>query len=178
MTPSCKRRICSNTLRRHIAATNLCSGEVLWRSPRSPKDFPEILHYTRRDRSLQRVVQLVAPTYRLAWFPDVRGRSRSLSLLSLSRKGPRTTSDVWESGYLSPNLYPGWRSDWSPRRVAATESALESVFRSRVLLQIRIQISQLNTLLFIVFNFSGNVEKLGACINCYRKQKCIMAPGE
>ncbi|KAM7427969.1 hypothetical protein ABFA07_020983 [Porites harrisoni] len=24
---------------------------------------------------------------------------------------------------------------------------------------------------------TGNVEKLGACMNCYRKQKCIMAPG-
>ncbi|CAH3175669.1 unnamed protein product, partial [Porites lobata] len=24
---------------------------------------------------------------------------------------------------------------------------------------------------------TGNVEKLGACMNCYRKQKCVMAPG-
>ena len=32
---------------------------------------------------------------------------------------------------------------------------------------------------FITRNFSpGNIEKLGECMNCYRKQKCIMASGE
>ena len=39
----------------------------------------------------------------IAWFSDVRGRSRSLSKRRprsfANRKGPRTTSDVWESGY-------------------------------------------------------------------------------
>ena len=37
--------------------------------------------------------------YIALWFSDIRGRSRSLSLPFLGkRKGPRTTSDVWESG--------------------------------------------------------------------------------
>ena len=32
---------------------------------------------------------------------------------------------------------------------------------------------------FITRHFSpGNIEKLGECMNCYRKQKCIMASGE
>ena len=71
-------------------------------APRVPTPYPFMYHFEKVP--LSHTFNWNKALLSLAWFSDVRGRSGPLRYPSLQRmtwvtKRPRTSSDVWESGY-------------------------------------------------------------------------------